>query len=85
MDSVFLFKHLKILKSWVTIEIEKLDCDCFNIFKNYFTKVMACNAAYQMHNSTRSLKWNKDKLRNLEKKIGVQMSPMLHMKKHPEE
>lgn len=46
---------------------------------------MACNAAYQMHNSIRSLKWNKEKLRNLEKKIGVQMSPMLHMKKHPEE
>lgn len=45
---------------------------------------MTCNAAQQMHHSIPSLKWNKEKLSNLEKK-GVQMSPMLHMKKPPEE
>lgn len=31
------------------------------------TKVMACNAAYQMHHSIPSLKWNKEKLRKLKK------------------
>lgn len=46
---------------------------------------MVCNAVYQMHHNIPSSKWNKEKLRKPDKKIGVQMSPMLHMKKHPEE